>query len=788
MSSTEPAADTHEPPSLTPDPSSTYSLSITNSSKKAEQAQIPSSQAATSSKHDSSQHRTYNLGSNKGDQISCPVEQNVAITERFDTAELEPQTHSVSPPSKPALSQSEKDGNQEAEGNDGPELSSYEGQKDDIYLDPTPKTPRQETSPSRNPAIVRETHDDSSTSEIQSIMDQFDEGDEKSIREEPGQPTLGTERSHLGTSIEHPPRRSSLEPVERRSQQLANDPVLDEEARGPEYPTLKENIGVPPTRSSSLPQSVWLRDMNTSSSPNSSILLPKFSPPEPDPEPDLPFDFHRFLEQLRHRTADPVAKFLRSFLIEFGKKQWMVHEQVKIVNDFLTFITNKMAQCEVWRGVSDAEFDNSKEGMEKLVMNRLYSQTFSPAIPAPTPVQTAKGKRKAVERALGPGRKGQHQEDIERDEILAQKVRIYGWVQEKHLDIPPIGDGGRRFLILAQQELLKIKTYRAPRDKVICVLNCCKVIFGLLRNSKASDTSADSFVPLLIYVVLHASPDHLVSNVQYILRFRNQEKLGGEAGYYLSSLMGAIQFVENLDRTSLTISDEDFEKNVEAAVSVIAERHEEIESPAPPPPPPRPPTHPQVSEKSGLSQPEVIPRNSIEAEYSTPRKPTSSRDYPKSLVGNDGSDDHTAVSGLLRTIQRPLSSLGRMFSDDPSNPQPSSTRIQPGSAVQSHQAQRLSPAVFQPPRNSNDMIRPSEEPGAVEKPVQSRANVEDAAARQASAESAEAQRIQQAEHQDVVETLAGMFPDLDEDIIDDVVRVKQGRVGLAVDACLALNS
>jgi hypothetical protein len=44
-------------------------------------------------------------------------------------------------------------------------------------------------------------------------------------------------------------------------------------------------------------------------------------------------------------------------------------------------------------------------------------------------------------------------------------------------------------------------------------------------------------MPLLIYVVLRANPDHLVSNVQYILRFRNQEKLGGEAGYYLSSLV-----------------------------------------------------------------------------------------------------------------------------------------------------------------------------------------------------------------------------------------------------------
>lgn len=61
---------------------------------------------------------------------------------------------------------------------------------------------------------------------------------------------------------------------------------------------------------------------------------------------------------------------------------------------------------------------------------------------------------------------------------------------------------------------------------------------GLLKNTQKGDTSADAFVPLLIYVVLQANPEHLVSNIQYILRFRNQEKLGGEAGYYLSSLVG----------------------------------------------------------------------------------------------------------------------------------------------------------------------------------------------------------------------------------------------------------
>lgn len=62
------------------------------------------------------------------------------------------------------------------------------------------------------------------------------------------------------------------------------------------------------------------------------------------------------------------------------------------------------------------------------------------------------------------------------------------------------------------------------------------LILGLLKHNK-SDSSADSFMPLLIYVVLQSNPEHLVSNVQYILRFRNQDRLGGEAGYYLSSLV-----------------------------------------------------------------------------------------------------------------------------------------------------------------------------------------------------------------------------------------------------------
>ena len=47
------------------------------------------------------------------------------------------------------------------------------------------------------------------------------------------------------------------------------------------------------------------------------------------------FDFNFFLEQMRNKSAEPIAKYLRSFLREFGKKHWNVNDQIRVINDFL---------------------------------------------------------------------------------------------------------------------------------------------------------------------------------------------------------------------------------------------------------------------------------------------------------------------------------------------------------------------------------------------------------------------------------------------------------------------
>lgn len=218
---------------------------------------------------------------------------------------------------------------------------------------------------------------------------------------------------------------------------------------------------------------------------------------------------------------------------------------------------------------------------------------------------------------------------------------------------------------------------------------------------------------------------------------------------------GAVQFIENLDRTTLTITDEEFEKHVEAAVSAIAEKHEVAPETDPKQ---EEPSRGELSEKADSSRPNTALRTSSEGPSSYQQNPVSSGDE----------EDPASLSGMLRTIKRPLSSIGRIFQDDSSSRPPSTP--DPGNTP------RISPSPAR--QQSREQISES----------RGRHYAEEAAARQASAETAEAQRVERAEHANVVETLASMFLGLDREVISDVVREKHGRVALAVDACLALTS
>ncbi|XP_010252348.1 PREDICTED: vacuolar protein sorting-associated protein 9A-like isoform X3 [Nelumbo nucifera] len=118
----------------------------------------------------------------------------------------------------------------------------------------------------------------------------------------------------------------------------------------------------------------------------------------------------------------------------------------------------------------------------------------------------------------------------------------------------------------AQKELQKMNAFKAPREKLLCILNCCRVINNLLLNVAMSSDNvpagADDFLPILIYVTIKANPPQLHSNLKFIQLYRRQSKLISEAAYYFTNLMSAKSFIIDLDAKSLSINESEFQEKM----------------------------------------------------------------------------------------------------------------------------------------------------------------------------------------------------------------------------------
>lgn len=67
------------------------------------------------------------------------------------------------------------------------------------------------------------------------------------------------------------------------------------------------------------------------------------------------------------------------------------------------------------------------------------------------------------------------------------------------------------------------------------------MILNLLQN-KGEQTGADVFVPILNYVVIKTQPIHLISNIEFIRRFRMKSRLVSSADYYFTQLVSLLVF------------------------------------------------------------------------------------------------------------------------------------------------------------------------------------------------------------------------------------------------------
>ena len=173
------------------------------------------------------------------------------------------------------------------------------------------------------------------------------------------------------------------------------------------------------------------------------------------------------------------------------------------------------------------------------------------------------------------------------------------------------------------------------------------------------------------------------------------------------------------------------------------------------------------TEKPLPPRPDNGARDSLDSEKAGPR---ASRTTDGTSEASEGSVP--VVAGLFRSIQKPLASIGRIFSDDGSTATLNSSIASRDDSLETEHpalipalvptaraprpvAREQQPShVQQPRRRSSDDELPPPPPPRREMPVDEDRHEfgsQDAAAMQSSAESAEAYRIMQAEHGTVVE-------------------------------------
>ncbi|EOY16950.1 Vacuolar sorting protein 9 domain isoform 1 [Theobroma cacao] len=252
----------------------------------------------------------------------------------------------------------------------------------------------------------------------------------------------------------------------------------------------------------------------------------------------LPFD--SFLDKMRNPASLDLVRSIKSFIVSFSFNAGNPENDGKRIQDFFLTTEAAIRDHPLWAGSTDEEIDNALEGLEKYVMTKLHSRTFASSA-----------------------------EDIKMDREISEKIcLLQTFLRPEHLDIPVVLQNEASWL-LAEKELKKINAFKAPREKLLCIMNCCRVINNLLLNASISEDhvpgGADDFLPVLIYVTIKANPPQLHSNLKFIQLYRRQSKLISEAAYYHTNLVSAKSFIVDLNAKSLSIEETEFEESMQAA-------------------------------------------------------------------------------------------------------------------------------------------------------------------------------------------------------------------------------
>ncbi|KRX13685.1 GTPase-activating protein and VPS9 domain-containing protein 1 [Trichinella nelsoni] len=204
---------------------------------------------------------------------------------------------------------------------------------------------------------------------------------------------------------------------------------------------------------------------------------------------------------------------IKAFVHEFQQLQ-LLDEKTHLLSTFLSHIYSSLQADSLWNGCTSDQLEWIRLSIERMITARIYVSALYP----------------------------NGEVDVMRDRLFHQTVQRLGDLitpTHKSLAIPT------EYIAecpwpSAQAEILKINVYKSAGDKVKCVRRCCETIMHLLRASNAQTPSADDMVPLVVYVLIKANPEALLSTIQYVNGFYSG-RMEGEEAYCWTQFCSAVE-------------------------------------------------------------------------------------------------------------------------------------------------------------------------------------------------------------------------------------------------------
>ncbi|XP_078516945.1 ras and Rab interactor 1 isoform X2 [Lissotriton helveticus] len=96
-----------------------------------------------------------------------------------------------------------------------------------------------------------------------------------------------------------------------------------------------------------------------------------------------------------------------------------------------------------------------------------------------------------------------------------------------------------------RHKLVKMQKAYSPTDKVIILLQACKLMYNSMAAHSDNVYGADDFLPLLSYVLSLCDLPELLLEVEYMMELLDPALLMGEGGYYLTSLYASLTMLSS---------------------------------------------------------------------------------------------------------------------------------------------------------------------------------------------------------------------------------------------------